>query len=473
MRVLRCFLGLGLLCCSASISFANQEKNVQQYLQSISQDPNALYQFFKEMPKGGELHYHLSGGAYPEMVLNTALQQAYCFNPKTWQALYQPDACAGISSSTLKDNPDNYQKIIRAWSLQDFIPSSSESNADHFFNYFAKSYAISERNYPVLLVDILQRAADQNESYLEIMVLPALSAWDKIALPRLESPKDFSKLYGFLIKNREFHQAVDEDVKHIAQMWSKTRELLACDQKNPQPACRIEVRFQQYALREQSIEKVFAQALLAFLVTQKSPYVVGVNFVQREDGFLALKDYREHMQVFDFLYHQYPQVPIALHAGELSLNLVSPEALRFHIQAAIQQGHARRIGHGVDIAYENNAEAILQMMRVQGIPVEVNLTSNAAILGVAGKQHPLNYYIAHQVPVVLSTDDEGILRTDLTTQYVAAVMQHHLSYANIKVINRNALVFSFLPPREKAQLLRQLEHNLALFEKKWISKSVN
>ena len=46
---------------------------------------------------------------------------------------------------------------------------------------------------------------------------------------------------------------------------------------------------------------------------------------------------------------------------------------------------------------------------------------------------------------MLSTDDEGILRTNLTHQYVQAVIDHKLDYPTIKTINRNALTYSFLP----------------------------
>lgn len=34
------------------------------------------------MPKGGELHYHLAGGAYPEIMLDLASKN-YCLNTLT------------------------------------------------------------------------------------------------------------------------------------------------------------------------------------------------------------------------------------------------------------------------------------------------------------------------------------------------------------------------------------------------------
>jgi adenosine deaminase len=169
------------------------------------------------------------------------------------------------------------------------------------------------------------------------------------------------------------------------------------------------------------------------------------------------------MMIFDYLHQQYPQVPIALHAGELAPEGVTPEDLRYHIHDAIFTGHAQRIGHGVSIAYEDNAEKTVNHMAQQHIPVEINLTSNRFILNVSGAAHPLQYYLAHQVPVVLSTDDEGVLRTDLTREYVAAVIDQGLDYPALKQISRNALTYAFLPGEsiwqhaEKAELVPQCQ----------------
>ena len=261
--------------------------------------------------------------------------------------------------------------------------------------------------------------------------------------------------------------------------------------------CQLTIKFQYYALRGQPLGDVFEQALLGFLVAEKSPDVVGVNLVQAEDGTIALQDYKQHMQIFQFLHRLYPNVSIALHAGELNPQSVMPKDTRFHIRNAVYVGHAKRIGHGVDIAHEINPEGLLRTMKKQDVAVEINLTSNATLLNIKGKQHPLNYYLEHQVPVVLSTDDEGILRTDLTSQYVTAVFEHGLDYSTIKQINRNALSYSFLSGKslwrhlnsmnlvpaclsltshaclkfvnqhEKAKLQRQLEIELGRFEKRF------
>jgi hypothetical protein len=50
---------------------------------------------------------------------------------------------------------------------------------------------------------------------------------------------------------------------------------------------------------------------------------------------------------------------------------------------------------------------------------------NESVLVLLSRMFDRNaaYYRAHGVPVVLSTDDEGVLRTDMTNEYVRAVRE--------------------------------------------------
>jgi adenosine deaminase len=93
---------------------------------------------------------------------------------------------------------------------------------------------------------------------------------------------------------------------------------------------------------------------------------------------------------------------------------------------AVEEGRAERIGHGVDVIYENNATQLLKEMATRHVMVEINLTSNALILGVSGKSHPLPIYRESGVPLALSTDDEGVSRINLTHEYVQAVQTYGL-----------------------------------------------
>jgi adenosine deaminase len=157
-----------------------------------------------------------------------------------------------------------------------------------------------------------------------------------------------------------------------------------------------------------------------------------------------MEEYHAEMLMLDYLHSVYPKVHITLHAGELAPGLVPPDGLGFHVREAIELGHAERIGHGVDVLHEVDPNALLKEMAAKHIDVEVNLTSNDVILGVKGSDHPLHAYMAAHVPFSLSTDDEGVSRIDLTHEYVKAVEEQNLAYADLKASARNSLEYSFL-----------------------------
>ena len=102
-----------------------------------------------------------------------------------------------------------------------------------------------------------------------------------------------------------------------------------------------------------------------------------------------MKDYWLHMLMFKYLHSLYPDVKYTLHAGELTLGLVPPEELTWHISGAVYTAGANRIGHGVDMAYEANCYDLLRYMSKNKIPVEINLVSNEFILKVKDDRHPI------------------------------------------------------------------------------------
>jgi adenosine deaminase len=190
---------------------------------------------------------------------------------------------------------------------------------------------------------------------------------------------------------------------------------------------------------------VFAQVILGFETAAADPRFVGLNFVQPEDGYIAMRDYRVHMQMLDAIHGSYPGVHISLHAGELAPGMVPPDGLTFHIRLAVEQGEAERIGHGVDIMYEDHPYELLKEMAAKHVMVEVNLTSNDVILNIKGEDHPFEIYRRYGVPVALSTDDEGVSRIDLTHEYVRAAVTYPLTYRDFKKMVRTSIEHSFLP----------------------------
>ncbi|WP_298622681.1 adenosine deaminase [uncultured Legionella sp.] len=469
---------------------------VDEYFNNIKADPNALYAFFKAMPKGGELHYHLAGGTYPETMLSIAAKGNYCMDLRSFAVHKSTTHCDGIKVDELFNKPELYSRVIKDWSLKDFIPGK-ESAHDHFFNSFMKYMPIVFNYRAQLIADVVERAAQQHEQYMELMDIT--DNGNSLRFGELiKNVKSNDEKKQLLLANKEFQNNIEQTILESDSMLDGAQAVLGCKKNPERDACKVKVKILYYVLREQPLNNLFAQALNAFeAVSRSKGNLVGVNLVQPEDGIISLRDYHQQMEIFNYLHQQYPQVHISLHAGELAPEAVTPEDLSYHIHDALITGHAQRIGHGVDIGYENNAKDTLDYMAKHQLPVEINLISNQKLLNISGRNHPLNYYLKHNVPVVLSTDDEGVLRTDLTRQYVEATIAHGLDYPTLKQINRNALTFAFLPGKsiwadagkgefvpeckdlnslscttftaksEKAQLQWNLEQQLIIFENKF------
>jgi adenosine deaminase len=258
------------------------------------------------------------------------------------------------------------------------------------------------------------------------------------------SREDLSHLRDTLLANGLRDEAA-LDRKELDEALEARDKIENCGLPSARIACSVKIRFLYQVLRAFPPQQVFAQTLLAFEVASQDPRVVGLNFVQPEDTYMAMSEYHRQMLMLDYLHSVYPSVHISLHAGEIAPGLVPPDGLRFHIREAVDLGHAERIGHGVDIMYENEPQALLKEMADRHILVEINLTSNDVILGVSTNHHSLPAYRAAHVPVALSTDDEGVSRIDLTHEYTRAATDFDLNYLDLKNMARASLEHSFLP----------------------------
>jgi len=194
-----------------------------------------------------------------------------------------------------------------------------------------------------------------------------------------------------------------------------------------------------------------------------------MNMVQPEDAAYSTSDYNLHMRMVKYLRSVYPDENVTLHAGELVPGVVPPNDLRFHIRQAVNIAGADRIGHGADLRWERNPDQILRSMKNKGTCLEANLTSNEQILRLSGKRHPITDYVKAGVKVTLSTDDEGVSRTDLTAQYVKAVRQHGFGYRRLKQFATDGLRCSFLTPSEKKAALTDQAERFKEFESRFPS----
>ena len=171
------------------------------------------------------------------------------------------------------------------------------------------------------------------------------------------------------------------------------------------------------------------------------------------------------MQACSWLGEKFPDVNLALHAGELDLNLVDSNHLENHISKAVFETNVKRIGHGVDLLSESNAADILKKMAQDKIAIEILQTSNQFILGVDATRHPFNTYFQAGVPVILSTDDPGIFRCKLANEYCSLAKNYnYLTYNDFKQFAQNSIEFSFLGKEVKEIQFKNLENKLLQFE---------
>jgi len=171
---------------------------------------------------------------------------------------------------------------------------------------------------------------------------------------------------------------------------------------------------------------------------------VGLNLVQPEDSLSSMTNFSVQMQMLQYLRPLYPRAHVSLHAGELAPGVVPPDGLTFHIRDSVMTARAERIGHGVDIMHEREPFELLKEMAQRNVMVEICLSSNDLILGVAGAQHPLATYMQYGVPVALATDDEGVSRSEISREFLKAAEDQGLGYILLKTMARNSLQYAFI-----------------------------
>ncbi|MCD7099059.1 adenosine deaminase [Stenotrophomonas sp. MMGLT7] len=424
---------------------AVREQQVAALMQQRAGSPALLRRFLQAMPKGGDLHNHLSGSVYAEDYLRWAGEEGWCVQLDT-RALRAPPCGQGQAPARElgSRDPALYSQVVDALSMRNFIPGQPQpSGHGRFFSTFGK-FGVADLRRADSVVATLEQAARDRVAYVEIMDNPPQSG--ELGRRVQQLPWRDGDYAGNLRRfERELPGLAREASADRARIDAEVRRKMRCGTSRASPGCTVEYRYLAYALRTLPQPAVFAQIALGYaLVEADGSRYSGVNIVAPEDNPVALADYRAHMDMFRFLSARQPKVPLALHAGELTLGLVPPAELRFHIRAAVDAG-ARRIGHGVDIAYEDDPGRLLADMRSRQVAVEINLSSNDVILGVKGAAHPLSMYLAAGVPVVLSTDDAGVSRSDMTHEYQRAVQEQGLDYPTLKRIARNGLSYAFLP----------------------------
>jgi len=179
--------------------------------------------------------------------------------------------------------------------------------------------------------------------------------------------------------------------------------------------------------------------------------VVGFDIAGPEDGFPP----DDHLLAFQ--YCQRENFHVTIHAGEA----YGPKS----IWKAIQFCGAERLGHGIRIIEDlyDSGEAdrhlgrLANFIRDRRIPLEICPTSNVNT-GVCDeiKDHPIDELIRLRFRVTVNTDNRLMSNVTMTSEMAALVDAFGYGWDTLRWLSVNAMKSSFLPFRERLQIIEHL-----------------
>lgn len=399
-----------------------------------------LYRILYAVPKGGDLHNHLGGAAFDDILFQLATDESVN-GSQTFRTRVRINDCSGGCATPLSyfhtiSEPtwdamspccrEEYEPLEELSQPQrnDWLSSiridGDGEGRDEFFEaiwprvdeVLTQAAILAE-----LAVENMKRFGDEGVRYVEFQ----LSPWNR---RHGERP----------LSDDEFHELLKERLAMPDAL-----------------ATGVTVRFQTNVLRfaddaEELVEKSYA------FVDRHRDLWVSINLVGREDN---AKGYPlRFLETFRKMRRRYPAIGLAIHGGEVD----EPNQ---HVRDTLLLG-ANRIGHGTNLITDPDT---LLLMRTGKFAVEVSLVSNQLLQYTESIElHPFPEYLRLGIPVCLATDDRGMWDSNMTDEYFLAVTSFNLSWDEVVDVGRTSLEFAFLPRREKRRLLEEYERDVAAFE---------
>jgi adenosine deaminase len=183
-------------------------------------------------------------------------------------------------------------------------------------------------------------------------------------------------------------------------------------------------------------------------VAYKNRGVVGFDLAGAEYNFPA----KDHKEAFQLILNN--NVNCTAHAGEA----YGPES----IAQAIHYCGAHRIGHGTRLRENGD---LLNYMNDHRIPLEICLSSNVQTRAVSDfASHPLPFYFNYGLRVTINTDNRLVTDTTVSKELYLAHTHYGLGLEDIKTIIISGFKSAFLPYREKADVLKDINRELEGFK---------
>lgn len=445
----RLLFAAGLSLTSVSVISADMGTWFREFKQNASDE--ALYQLLWSLPKGGDLHHHLSGAGFSEWWFEIATQPerngGYVYYTKT--RLLQ---CQGYGTNEYGPNPQNLLfRTIQASTYEALndcekkeyvlLSELDDSTKAAYFNSIRLDKAHEGRNE--FFETHWQRLNElTNNPYIGAhILLKNMQAFAAEGLQYLETQVNVDRSMT----------ASGEPMPPEAALKIYT-DVLASDAAKK---TGVVVRFQYALLRFLPHAEQHLRWMYDFVDKHRGLYV-GINMVGREDND---KGYPlRFLPVLRELRRNYPAINLAIHAGEVD----EPNQ---HVRDTLLLG-AQRIGHGLNTITDPDT---LLLMRHGPYLIEINLISNRLLDYTPDyATHPFGEYLRTDIPVALTTDDRGMWDSTLTDEYYVAVKEFNLSWQELTGLARQSLQHSFLSSVDKQAALNTYEQRLKQFADKLV-----
>ncbi|KAF0709983.1 Adenine deaminase [Aphis craccivora] len=398
--------------------------------------------FMNLIPKGGDLHNHLSGALFFEDYVNIFNKLNYCIDNRTFQVSKNySNNCKSFKELDI----NTYNEMRKRWSILDY--KYNYGNLEKFFDIFNYLRLPLDCVKEALLI-VKSRAINENIQYIEFML-------GMRSIINVDDSKNIT--FDFNNINILMKMFDNDSVKqsNIYQAIKIINNFNISDNN-------FTVKYLISLSRTLNPYLFFEQIYYASKIYNKTEEVVGVNVSDREDNKYSFIYYDIQIEIIKYFKDLF-NLKVSLHSGELTRKITKPENLN-HIHSSINVAH--RIGHGVDIMFEPDPINIMKTMRDKKIAVEINLSSNEFLLGIKPIDNPITLYMKNGVPVVLSSDDPGIFMTTLSEQYYLLMKNFNLTFSELKDVIYNGIHYSFLNEKDKKEQLIILDKKFIEFEYK-------
>src|SRR5262245_36090689 len=102
---------------SRESEIASREDQIQARFEAVRHDPGLLRALLRTMPKGGELHSHLSGAVRTERLIEWGAEDGVCDTTATLVATEPPCEEGQVPLAHALSDPVLYDAVLRAWSM--------------------------------------------------------------------------------------------------------------------------------------------------------------------------------------------------------------------------------------------------------------------------------------------------------------------------------------------------------------------